>query len=162
MQVEYNLKEQCKYCLQYFKRVNGHYPHCSSYYSPDMDIIKDIKNKRQSKKKNNIRDSSFDMNKIVKGFLPELMSSEKNNIIDENYVYFPNLFLGEGCYGAVVFGAKLDDYTSIGIKVQKKTNIKDELKIEYNILKILPGTSPLPKVFYHEMNNEGNLLIESL
>ena len=112
-----------------------------------MDIIKDIKNKRQSKKKNNIRDSSFDMNKIVKGFLPELMSSEKNNIIDENYVYFPNLFLGEGCYGAVVFGAKLDDYTSIGIKVQKKTNIKDELKIEYNILKILLKTSPLPKVF---------------
>ena len=48
------------------------------------------------------------------------------------------------------------------MKVQKSSCNHDCLEKEYNILKSLDDKIIIPKVYYNEKNEEGNLLIESL
>ena len=75
LQVEFGLKNQCKYCLKYFKRVKEHYSHCSSYFSSHLDIINNIRNRSLSNIKSNLRHNIFNLKEIVNRILPELMSS---------------------------------------------------------------------------------------
>jgi len=162
LEVEYNKKEKCNYCLGYFKRVIEHYPHCNSFLKFQFNSqVNKFCSKRTTKK--NIRiNNNFDIQSITQKVYEELISTEKYHIIDNSFVYFPEFFIGEGCYGAVVFGIKLNDFFPLAIKVQKHNNGKDYLNIENEILSQIPNDLAFPKVYYHEANSEGNILIESL
>lgn len=161
LQVELKIKEKCLYCGQFYPRIKEHYPHCSKFYRNHLYLLFGNEKKLNYKKKHkNI--NSFCLNHITEKCVIELSNSETNHIIDNSFKYFPGFLIGKGSYGGVVFGIELKTNTPVAVKVQKNNDKKDYLESEYIILSSLPPNSPLPKVFYHETNDEGNLLIESL
>ena len=162
LEVEYNFKSKCQFCSESFKRINDHYPNCPKFFGSNFRFFVNQKNTKKSKRNNIILNNTFNIKLITKSIYSELISNEKNNYIDNSYVCFPNLLIGEGCYGAVVFGICLADYSPVAIKVQKYIKKKDDLLIEKKILNLFPDDSPFPKVYYHEVDKEGNVMVESL
>ena len=162
LQVEFKIKFKCKFCLKYFKRVNEHYPHCSSYFSSHFNCLRNLRDKKNEYRQRHKKDTSFNINQIIKGFFEEFKSKEKYNIVEDSFIYFPDFIIGEGSFGVVVFGVKLDDLTPVAVKVQKRSYGENDLKIEKEILSLFQENLPFPRLYYYETNINGNLLIEAL
>lgn len=162
-EVEYDFKIQCKHCGIKIKRIKEHEKTCKKLKD------KKVKNICKSKKK-----TSHKENKITQ-FKSENTNVLINNEIIENlkknykyfevlnkYIYFQDYIIGEGSYGLVVFGIKIDDNSPVAIKLQINANSKDELQYEKEILSTFPPNYPFPKFYYHLLDDSGNLLVESL
>ena len=86
--------------------------------------------KRTTKK--NIRiNNNFDIQSITQKVYEELFSTEKYHIIDNSFVYFPEFFIGEGCYRSVMFGIKLNDFFPLLLKF--KSIIMEKITYIYKI-----------------------------
>lgn len=160
-QIEFRIRNKCFLCGKFYPRVKEHYPHCKSknnYYFNNN--IKDIETKKNPDKK--IYNTTFNLEKITDKYSNDLISTIRNNPIDNSFLYFPDFLIGEGTFGAVVFGINTKNNTPVAVKVQKSSSNHDYLENEYNILKSLNDNTIMSKVYYHEKNDEGTLLIESL
>lgn len=162
IEVEYNKKEQCIYCQNYFKRVKEHQIHCSFKKLNDNKISLNNNSTFNNEPINIDNNKGFDIKNITKQLITEFISQYNYIKLNDNYIYFPNFCLGEGTYGYVIFGLKLDTYLPVSIKVQKSSHKTNDLKIEAEVLSKMSSKMNYPKLFYYEINSAGNLLIESL
>lgn len=145
-----------------FKRIQEHLYHCKSYIlSKDSEKSKSLDNNVNSISNKNSK-YTFDNNLVIKNYMSSLMDKYKYLTINNNFIYFPSLQAGEGTFGLVVFGIKIDCNTPVAVKVQKRSSNFNDLRIEQSILNLTKNNLYFPKLFYYEENEEGNLLIESL
>ena len=162
IEVEYNKKEKCNFCKQYFKRVKEHQIHCSAKNSNFNQIMTNIDSNINRSSTIIGSNDGFDIGIITKQFIAEFINQNEYKKLNENYIYFPNFILGEGTYGRVVFGLKIDTNLPVSIKVQKYAHSSNDLKIEAEVLLKISAKINFPQLFYYEINRAGNLLIESL
>ena len=160
IQVELNIKKKCKYCKGDFKRIDEHLKHCKVSNNTNLNLINNnlIDKGSIDSKISNVFDPSI----IIKNIIPDLTLKYKNSKINDNFIYFPELKIGEGSFGTVLFGINIENYLPVAIKVQNKKQKKDLLENERKLMEILPNNFPFPKVYYHNFNLEGNLLIQTL
>lgn len=160
-QIEFKIRNKCLFCGKFYTRVKEHYPHCKTrnnhYFN---NYIKNNKNKNNID--NTKYNNTFNLDKITDKYSNDLISTIKNLPINNSFLYFPEFLIGEGTFGAVVFGINTKANIPVAVKVQKSSSDHDYLEMEYNILKSLKDNTAMAKVYYHEKNKEGNLLIESL
>jgi hypothetical protein len=126
--VELKFKEQCHYCSNFYSRVKEHYPQCKLFL-PNHLNVNFIKDKKDTLKQQYLDLTSFNTSKIIEKYVNDLKDTERNFTIDNSFLYFPDFKIGEGSYGAVVFGIKLNNYTPVAVKVQKNNDKKDHLEI---------------------------------
>lgn len=160
-QIEFKIRDKCLFCGKFYPRVKEHYPHCKEKNIYNFNNYnKDNKNKNNIDKK--MYTTTFNLDKILDMYSKDLISTIRNLPINDSFLYFPDFLIGEGTFGAVVFGINTKTNTPVAVKVQKSSSDHDYLEIEYNLLNSLEDNTLMPKVYYHEKNEEGNLLIESL
>ena len=161
VQVEFNLLLSCPYCNKKVKRLDEHAKFCKELLAKKTNCLTNKLDSDKNKASNNNPILNFNPNFIISKIIDNLKEKNEFFEINNSFIYFKYI-IGEGSYGMVGFGIKLDDNTPIAVKIQKNTNKEDVLKIEYDILKKFPEYYPFPKAFYHESNNLGNILVESL
>ena len=160
LQVELNIKENCKYCGKNFKRIDEHMQHCKFLINSNKTFINN--NKIDKDLFNSTISVGFESSNIIKKIIPDLLLNNKNCKIDNRFIYFPDYIIGKGAYGTVIFGINLENNIPVAIKVQKKDNKIDLLEKEREIMEIMPKDFPFPKIYYKNINEEGNIIIESL
>lgn len=163
IEVEFGIKQKCKYCGFCFKRINEHQKTCKYHCSNNEKLPYVTPNKKKNElKTSNKKSEEFNLYKATLKFIKEFKINNDYKEINNSYIYFTFESIGEGSYGNVAFGLKVDENLPVAVKIQINAGKKDVLKIEKDILSILPVDSPFQKVFYHETNPLGNVLIESL
>ena len=73
-------------------------------------------------------EKEYEIKKIIKDLTLELTLNYRYNKISENFIYFPAFFIGEGTFGAVVFGINVEKNLPVAVKVQKGSTKEDQLK----------------------------------
>lgn len=160
LQVELNIKEKCKCCGNNFKRIDEHMQHCKSLINSNKTFINN--NKIEKDLFHPSLSIEFEPNNIIKKIIPDLLLKTKNCKIDNRFIYFPDYIIGKGAYGTVIFGINLENNLPVAIKVQKRENNIDMLEKEKKIMEIIPKDLPFPKIYYKNINEVGNIIIESL
>lgn len=162
LQVEFRIKKKCSSCGKLVKRMGEHKKKCKKLSVDLNEISKNSKKKNIITQNNEKKNQYFDMNFIIANIIDDLKLKNNYEMIKNKYLYFTTFVIGEGSFGAVAFGVKLDDNTPIAAKIQLESNGKDFLKREKDILCSFPNNYPFSKFIYHETNVDGNLLMESL
>ena len=160
LQVELNIKKKCKFCKGDYKRIDEHLKHCQLSINSNLSLIND--NLMNNASIDTGISNEFDPSIIIKKILSDLTLKYKNSRINDKFIYFPELKIGEGCFGTVLFGINTENNLPIAIKVQNKKQKKDLLENERKLMEILPNNCPFPKIYYNNFTSVGNIIIQTL
>ena len=162
IEVEYNIKIKCKFCGLKVKRIAEHHKTCKKMNNNKKNILLFSHSDYASDIKDNNLFQLNNINDIVSILIDDLKNKHKYYEVTDKYIYFHDYIIGEGNYGLVTFGVKIDDNSPVAVKLQLESNGKDELNTEKDILNSFPFYYPFPKFYYHEVADIGNILIQSL
>ena len=163
-EVEFKIKEKCKYCGLSFKRAKDHEKNCISTRMKEENsyiLEKNINNKKRKLNESTLS-QEFDLNK---SFIKCIDEFKKNNLfynINDSYIFFNEYCIGEGSYGKVFFGLNIDINQPVAVKILINEENKNTFIIEKTVLNNIPSKAPLPKFFGEFKLKKENYLIESL
>ena len=89
---------------------------------------------------------SFDKYLIIKNYMNTLIKNYKYQSVNDDFIYFPNLIIGEGTFGVVVFGIKIENNIPVAVKVQKRAPKYKDLIKENTILNRLQNYINFPNL----------------
>ena len=128
--MELNIKKKCKFCKGDYKRIDEHLKHCQLSINSNLSLIND--NLMNNASIDTGISNEFDPSIIIKKILSDLTLKYKNSIINDKFIYFPELKIGEGCFGSVLFGINTESNLPIAKKIQNKNKKKIYLKMREN------------------------------
>ena len=121
-------------------------PHCSSFKKSNSKQINNLI-EINSSATTFYFEKEYEIKKIVKDLTLELTLNYIYNRISKNFIYFPDFFIVEGTFDAVVFGINLEKNLPVAVKVQKSSTKEDQLKKESEILALIKNDIIFPTLY---------------